>query len=86
MLRSITKSKGEAGSLAKKALHEMEAIICHGENLGCKLQPTLAIGLLYNVNHFSGVIFQVAREIKKKHRTAQEVLAAGGRYDKLVSL
>ena len=38
MLRKITKTKGLAGSLARKGLHEMEAIIDHAEILGCKLE------------------------------------------------
>ena len=38
MLRKITKTKGLAGSLAKKGLHEMEAIVGHAEILGCKLE------------------------------------------------
>ena len=84
MLRCITKTKGEAGSLAKKGLHEMEAVILHLDHLGCKPQPTLALNLYSFIHHFSGTMFEVVTEKKKKHRPVQDVLAVGGRYDALV--
>lgn len=43
-------------------------------------------GLVYNVQQYSGMIFQFACELKKKHKhNAMEVLAAGGRYDSMIS-
>ena len=58
-LRCITKTKGLAGSLAKKGLHEMEAVLSHADSLGCSLKPHLALGLVNHVQHFSGTLFQV---------------------------
>ncbi|ELU08630.1 hypothetical protein CAPTEDRAFT_220708 [Capitella teleta] len=84
-LRKITKSKGPAASLAKKGLHEMEAIISHAQRMGCSLEPVLAVGLVYSVHQFSGVIYQVVADVRRKKRTLLDVFAAGGRYDALIS-
>ncbi|XP_074662114.1 eIF-2-alpha kinase GCN2-like [Tubulanus polymorphus] len=86
ILRSITKTKGQAGSLAKKGLHELETISTNAEHLGIKLQITVNLGLLYNYNLYSGPIFQVVSQITgRKRKGMLDVLAAGGRYDSLIS-
>lgn len=46
----------------------------------------LAIGLVYNMHYYSGAVFQIVATSRRKNRTAMEVLAAGGRYDDLVSV
>ena len=51
----------------------------------CMLQPVLAIGLLSNIQHYSGVIFQMFCEVKRKNGTTVDVIAAGGRYDPLIA-
>jgi translation initiation factor 2-alpha kinase 4 len=84
-LRCITKTTGQAGSLAKKGLHELEAFLSHMETLGCKFPPILSVGLLSNIKHFSGVMFQVVYDVKRNNRTTVDVLAAGGRYDRLLT-
>jgi len=48
-------------------------------------QVTLAIGLLSNITHFSGIMFQVIYSMKRKNRITVDVLAAGGRYDTLLT-
>jgi len=45
----------------------------------------LAIGLLSNIAHFSGIMFQVIYNVKRKNRAVVDVLAAGGRYDTLLT-
>ena len=62
----------------------MEALMCHMESLGVKWRTVLAPGLVYNVHHFSGVVFQVVANVQRKKKTVMDVLAAGGRYDHLV--
>lgn len=42
------------------------------------------MGLVYKVQHHSGVIFQFVAFIRKRKRTVPDILAAGGRYDHLV--
>lgn len=45
----------------------------------------MAPGVIYNINQFSGAIFQFVCELRKKHMTGhKEVLAAGGRYDAMI--
>lgn len=48
------------------------------------LQVVINLGLVYKVQHHSGVIFQFVAFIKKRKRTVPDILAAGGRYDHLV--
>jgi translation initiation factor 2-alpha kinase 4 len=50
-------------------------------------QPVLTLGLIStgSVRHYSGAIFQVVRNVRKKARQMTEVLAAGGRYDTLLT-
>ena len=42
------------------------------------------LGLVYKVQHHSGVIFQFVAFIRKRKRTVPDIVAAGGRYDHLV--
>ncbi|GFR96851.1 eukaryotic translation initiation factor 2-alpha kinase 4 [Elysia marginata] len=86
MLRSITKTMGPASSLAKSGLHDMEHIISHAQNMGLKLQVIVTVGLVYNPHQYSGVLYQVMCDYckKKKRKVVAEMLAAGGRYDKLI--
>lgn len=43
-------------------------------------------GLVYNIQQYSGVTFQFVCELRKRHkRDNMEVLAAGGRYDAMIS-
>ncbi|XP_063427677.1 eIF-2-alpha kinase GCN2-like [Mytilus trossulus] len=84
-LRCITKTKGEAASLAKQGLHELETVINHAVSMGCKLQMIVSLGFLYSVHQYSGVIFQVMCDHRKKNRNIPDVLAVGGRFDDLIS-
>lgn len=77
---------GLAGSLTKKGLHELEAILVHADSLDCSLRPVLALGLVSDAQQFSGLIFQVVANVSRKKKIFPEVLALGGRYDELVSL
>ncbi|CAG9859480.1 unnamed protein product [Phyllotreta striolata] len=83
----ITKKKtGEAGQLARQALQELKVICQNAEAFGIKYDMVVSPGLVYNVQQYSGMIFQFVCELKKKHkRDSMEVLAAGGRYDSMIS-
>lgn len=51
------------------------------------MEVVLYPGLVYNIQYMSGVLFQFVSERKRKAKgSAIDILAAGGRYDKLVSL
>ena len=45
----------------------------------------MTLGLVYNVQQFSGVMFQVVADVRRKKKPVMDVLAAGGRYDALVN-
>ena len=45
----------------------------------------MSLGWIYNLQQYSGIIFQVCIDITRKKKTVSEVFAAGGRYDALVS-
>ncbi|GLV39622.1 Gcn2 [Carabus blaptoides fortunei] len=85
-LRMITKRKGEAGQLAKLGLDELTKIIQNTEALGVKYNIVVALGLVYNIQQYSGMMCQFVCELKKKRRRGGlDVLAAGGRYDRMIS-
>ncbi|XP_076353947.1 eukaryotic translation initiation factor 2 alpha kinase Gcn2 isoform X2 [Tachypleus tridentatus] len=89
VLQPIIKKKGQVAFLAKQALHELEVIVSHLIALGVnsKINIVVAPSLVYKINNFSGVLFQFVCQLKKKNRkSGMEVLAAGGRYDNLVSM
>ena len=46
----------------------------------------VSLGWIYNLQQYSGLLFQVCIDITRKKKTVSEVFAAGGRYDDLVSL
>ncbi|ESO93561.1 hypothetical protein LOTGIDRAFT_119057 [Lottia gigantea] len=84
LLRPVVKSKGQASTLAKQGLHELETIINYAESLDVKLEIKVTVGLIYNPIQYDGFIFQVLYEHRKKKRLLGDVLAAGGRYEKLI--
>lgn len=48
-------------------------------------QVVINLGLVYKVQHHCGVIFQFVAFVRKRKRTVPDIVAAGGRYDHLVS-
>ncbi|XP_022239338.1 eIF-2-alpha kinase GCN2-like [Limulus polyphemus] len=89
VLQPIIKKKGQVASLAKQALHELDVIVSHLMALGVnsKINIVVTPALVYKITNFSGMLFQFVCQLKKKNRkSGMEVLAAGGRYDKLVSM
>lgn len=44
----------------------------------------MSVGLAYKLRQYSGIIFQVFCRTVRKKRTVSEILAVGGRYDKMV--
>ncbi|XP_050446671.1 eIF-2-alpha kinase GCN2 [Cataglyphis hispanica] len=85
VLRTITKRKGDVAGLAKEGLKDIEAVISNVEGLGVKWPITVVPLLTYNVQQYSGVIYQITCELKhRRKRGGQDVIAAGGRYDKML--
>ena len=71
---------------SSQALRELDALLSHASTFGIKLRIVFNTALVYNIQHFSGLIFQfVALNQRKRRRGGVDILAAGGRYDKLIS-
>ncbi|XP_040916157.1 eIF-2-alpha kinase GCN2 [Toxotes jaculatrix] len=83
-LTSLTKHKTAVAQLAKQGLKDLEELMLLLRRLGVKLQVMVNLGLVYKVQHHSGVIFQFVAFIRKRKRTVPDILAAGGRYDHLI--
>ncbi|XP_031435954.1 eIF-2-alpha kinase GCN2 [Clupea harengus] len=85
LLDSLTKQKTAVTQLAKQGLKELEELTSLLRKLGVKLQVKVNLGLVYKIQHHRGVIFQFVAFVRKRRRTVPDVLAAGGRYDHLIS-
>ncbi|AWP16645.1 putative eukaryotic translation initiation factor 2-alpha kinase 4 [Scophthalmus maximus] len=84
LLTSLTKQKSAVSQLAKQGLKDLEELTVLLRRLGVKLQVVVYLGLVYKVQHHSGVMFQFVAFIKKRKRTVPDIVAAGGRYDRLI--
>ncbi|XP_030854895.1 eIF-2-alpha kinase GCN2 isoform X1 [Strongylocentrotus purpuratus] len=84
-LKPLTRGQGQNASMVKQALHELEVIISQAQVYGVRLEMLINVGLVYNIQIFSGVVFQFVASIgRPKKRPTMDVLAAGGRYDILI--
>lgn len=80
------KRKSWVAQTARQSLHDLETIASHAETFGIALEIVVNTSMVYNFQHFSGLIFQfVAANKRKRKRGGVDILAAGGRYDKLIS-
>ncbi|XP_068195813.1 eIF-2-alpha kinase GCN2 [Antennarius striatus] len=84
LLTSLTKQKTAVTQLAKQGLKDLEELTVLLRRLGVKLQVVVNLGLIYKVQHHSGVIFQFVAYIRKRKRIVPDIVAAGGRYDHLI--
>ena len=69
-------------SKAKEALSDLKQIIETLKVFGVNQSIIIDFSLLYNLQYYNGVMFQIAVDYYKR----SEILAAGGRYDSLVNL
>ncbi|KAM7402881.1 hypothetical protein PAMA_003688 [Pampus argenteus] len=84
LLTSLTKQKTAVTQLVKQGLKDLEELTGLLCQLGVKLQVVVNLGLVYKVQHHSGVIFQFVAFIRKRKRIVPDIVAAGGRYDCLI--
>ncbi|XP_053331392.1 eIF-2-alpha kinase GCN2 [Spea bombifrons] len=84
-MSTLTKQKSGVGMLAKQGLKDLEEVIGLVKRLGIKLQVVVNFGLVYKMQQHSGIVFQFVAYIKRRQRIVPEILAAGGRYDHLIS-
>ncbi|XP_071971670.1 eIF-2-alpha kinase GCN2 [Engystomops pustulosus] len=85
MMSSLTKQKTAVAVLAKQGLKDLEEIIGLVKKMNIKLQVVVNFGLVYKMQQHNGIVFQFVAFIKRRQRTVPEILAAGGRYDHLIS-
>ncbi|XP_029040075.2 eIF-2-alpha kinase GCN2 isoform X2 [Osmia bicornis bicornis] len=86
ILKTIAKRKGDAATLAKEGLKEIERVMENIEALGVKWSLVIVPLLVHNINQHSGIIYQITYNVKRRRRKCgEEVIAAGGRYDKMLS-
>ncbi|XP_010572499.1 PREDICTED: eukaryotic translation initiation factor 2-alpha kinase 4 isoform X3 [Haliaeetus leucocephalus] len=85
-LNTMIKQKPGVTQLLKHGMKDLEEIIGLLKQLGIKLQVSINLGLVYKIQQHNGIIFQFIAYIKRRQRTVPEILAAGGRYDHLVSV
>ncbi|XP_051161013.1 eIF-2-alpha kinase GCN2 [Leptopilina boulardi] len=87
VLKNIMRRKGDAAILARDGLSEIETLIENIETLGVKWPITVVPLLVHNIEQHSGIIYQIISRESKRHRRkcGYDVIAAGGRYDKLLS-
>ena len=79
------KRKSSVGQTARQIVHDLEAITQHVQTFKINLPVKVNTSMVYNYQHFSGLIFQfVAANKRKRKRGGVDILAAGGRYDKLI--
>jgi translation initiation factor 2-alpha kinase 4 len=82
----VLKRRTQASSDARQALQELQSVVSHCATFDVKLSIVIKTTLVYNIQHYSGIIFQVvATDNRKLKRGRVDILAAGGRYDKLVA-
>lgn len=84
LLALLTKQKTAVTQLAKQGLKDLEELTVLLNRLGVKLPVVINLGLVYKVQHHSGIIFQFVAFIRKRKRTVPDIVAAGGRYDHLI--
>ena len=85
-LIATRKRKSWIGQTARQAFSDLEKITSHAKEFRISLPVVVNTSMVYNFQHFSGLIFQfVAADSRKRKRGGVDILAAGGRYDKLIS-
>ncbi|XP_075148275.1 eukaryotic translation initiation factor 2 alpha kinase Gcn2 [Haematobia irritans] len=85
-LRSLVRGKGEAASLAKGALREMESIVLLAQSLGvrCPIHIFAGLPISYERANTGGVVWQMIADVKPNRTSRPSVLAVGERYDSML--
>ncbi|XP_050530238.1 eIF-2-alpha kinase GCN2 isoform X2 [Daktulosphaira vitifoliae] len=84
--KKITIRKSKCGVFCREGLRQLETVIKHIQKLNIQFSIVIKPGLLNNMQFYSGLFFEVIYANKhKKKVTEYDILAAGGRYDKLIS-
>ncbi|XP_039198591.1 eIF-2-alpha kinase GCN2 isoform X1 [Crotalus tigris] len=85
LLNTMVKQKTGVASLVKLGMKELEETVGLLKKFGIKFQISINLGLVYKIQQHNGIIFQFIAYIKRRQRTVTDILAAGGRYDHMIS-
>ncbi|XP_052902720.1 eIF-2-alpha kinase GCN2 [Anopheles moucheti] len=83
ILKSIIRGKGEAASLAKVAVRDLETVVASAQNMGvqCPLNVCPGLPVNYERAKTGGIVWQMLGELKTKRKNPLTTIAVGGRYD-----
>uniref|UniRef100_A0A182MN55 non-specific serine/threonine protein kinase n=1 Tax=Anopheles culicifacies TaxID=139723 RepID=A0A182MN55_9DIPT len=83
ILKSIIRGKGEAASLAKVAVRDLETVVASAQNMGvqCPLNVCPGMPVNYERAKTGGIVWQMLGELKSKRKNPLTTIAVGGRYD-----
>ncbi|XP_017067151.1 eIF-2-alpha kinase GCN2 isoform X2 [Drosophila eugracilis] len=85
-LKSLMRGKGEAASLARGALRELETVVGLAYSLGVKCPIHIWAGLPISFDRASsgGIVWQMTADLKPNRSSHPSVLAIGERYDSML--
>ncbi|KFB49982.1 eukaryotic translation initiation factor 2-alpha kinase [Anopheles sinensis] len=83
ILKTIIRGKGEAASMAKVAVRELETVVTLAQNMGvqCPLNVCPGLPVNYERAKTGGIVWQLLGELKPKRKNPLTTIAVGGRYD-----
>jgi serine/threonine protein kinase len=88
-LRNLTKTEKNSSKLAKEGLNQLKQIVNFYQSLGLKiplvLSTSFVLPLISHPYEYSGLMFALLVQ-KKKKKEEYDIIASGGRYDKLINL
>ncbi|XP_037027743.1 eIF-2-alpha kinase GCN2 isoform X2 [Bradysia coprophila] len=86
-LRNLINGRGEAASLAKGAIRELESVISLAQGMGVQCPISVSTGLTtgYERAKSGGIIWQMLGDMKTTRRVGQCIMAVGGRYDSMLT-
>ncbi|KAI8044028.1 hypothetical protein M5D96_000177 [Drosophila gunungcola] len=85
-LKSLMRGKGEAASLARGALRELETVVGLAYSLGVKCPIQIWAGLPISFDRASsgGIVWQMTADLKPNRSGHPSILAVGERYDAML--
>ncbi|XP_058461122.1 eIF-2-alpha kinase GCN2 [Malaya genurostris] len=83
ILKTLIRGKGEAATLAKVAIRELETVVSFAQGMGVRRPLNICPGLPINYERAKsgGVVWQLIGALKAKKKNPLTTIAVGGRYD-----
>ena len=83
----IVRGKRTVNNRVRNVIQDLEKIVNHARRMGLTLPVMLYPSLVNDIQCMSGALFQFVTEKKRKAKSSVvDLLAVGGRYDKLISV